>query len=336
MMSSRNKGNQIQYVNVRKRRGKKSRGTGIMATVGVIAVAALLVILVKNLGNGESDGGIPDVTYETVGISYDGHTVESQPSEWGTWGESDTPGTEITSERPRPSDTSGTSGTSGTSASSSTQGTSRTPSTSSTVNSSYAYAYAGFDPVPANLDIPEWNLLLMNRDYILPEDYSPALSECVPGTGVKMDARVSPYYKQMYDAAKADGITLTPLSGHRRISTQKTNFENKIQQYQNQGYSKAEATQLAAKIILPPGSSEHNAGLAMDICSLETSFENTREFKWLTEHAADYGFILRYPKNKTDVTRITYEPWHWRYVGVSHAKNIKARGVCLEEYLGVS
>lgn len=198
----------------------------------------------------------------------------------------------------------------------------------------YAYAYAGFTPKQANMNT-QWNLLLVNRNYILPQDYSPDLSEAVKGSGVRMDSRVSPHYQEMYDAAKKDGITLTPLSGHRRISTQKTNFENKIQKYVNQGYDRAEATRMAAKIILPPGTSEHNAGLAMDIISLDVEFEETKAFAWLQEHAQDYGFILRYPKSKESITEITYEPWHWRYVGVPAAKAIKQSGQTLEEYLGV-
>ena len=102
------------------------------------------------------------------------------------------------------------------------------------------------------------------------------------------------------------------------------------------GYSRVEATQMAATRILPPGTSEHNAGLAMDICVASTSanFEQTDEFAWLMENAADYGFILRYPEDKQDITKITYEPWHWRYVGVENAKAMKASGECLEEYLG--
>lgn len=199
----------------------------------------------------------------------------------------------------------------------------------------YAYAYAGFTPKQADLNAREWNLMLVNRNYILPQDYSPDLSEAVKGSGVRMDSRVSPHYQAMYDAAKKDGITLTPLSGHRRISTQKTNFENKIQKYVNQGYDRAEATRMAAKIILPPGTSEHNAGVAMDIISLDVDFEETKAFAWLQAHAQDYGFILRYPKNKESITEITYEPWHWRYVGVQHAKAIKQSGQTLEEYLGV-
>ena len=197
----------------------------------------------------------------------------------------------------------------------------------------YEYAYAGFSPVLANMDISEWNLLLVNRDFILPDDYKPNLSEAVKGSGVNLDKKVAPHYQMMYDAAKADGITLVPLSGYRRISRQKTNFENKIQSYIDKGYGRAEATQLAAQIILPPGTSEHNAGLAMDICSLDVSFENTKEFEWLCENAESFGFILRYPKDKIDITRITYEPWHWRYVGVGHARVMNEKGLCLEEYL---
>ena len=131
-----------------------------------------------------------------------------------------------------------------------------------------------------------------------------------------------------------EGIILTPVSGYRTYDRQKINFENRIAVYQNQGYSKAKATDLAAQVILPPGTSEHNAGLAMDIVSLETSFENTAAFRWLCENAADYGFIMRYPKDKTDITKITYEPWHWRFVGIEMAKDIKSSGKTLEEYLG--
>ncbi len=205
----------------------------------------------------------------------------------------------------------------------------------STTTKEYEYAYAGFNPGLADMDVAEWNLILVNRDYILPDGYVPKMSEAVKGSGVNLDERVAPHYQQMYDAAKADGITLVPLSGYRRVSRQKTNFENKIQSYIEQGYGRAEATQLAAQIILPPGTSEHNAGLAMDICSLDVSFENTEEFKWLCENAEDFGFILRYPKDKMEVTKITYEPWHWRYVGVGHARIMNEKGICLEEYLAM-
>lgn len=209
-----------------------------------------------------------------------------------------------------------------------------TEMTTENEGTTYKYAYAGMNPEIADTSVP-FNRLLVNRDYILPDNFPvnlTSLSEI--GSSEKLDTRVVPHYIKMYNAAKADGITLTPVSGYRTIERQRTNYEKRIARYQSQGYSKAESADLAAQVILPPGTSEHNAGLAMDIISLETSFENTAAFRWLTQHAADYGFIMRYPKDKTDITKITYEPWHWRYVGVDIAKEIKASGKTLEEYLG--
>ncbi len=201
----------------------------------------------------------------------------------------------------------------------------------------YEYAYAGFTPAYANMDVADWRMILVNRDFILPDGYMPELENAVEGgySEQKLDYRVAPYYNAMYQAALDDGVELVPISGYRSVERQTRNFENKIQKYIDDGYGEIEATQMAATIILPPGTSEHNAGLAMDICSLYESFENTEEFEWLSENAADYGFILRYPKDKQDITKIIYEPWHWRYVGVEAAKEMKASGECLEEYLGV-
>lgn len=207
--------------------------------------------------------------------------------------------------------------------------------------SEYAYAYAGFSPKLAEINEDKWYLLLVNRDYILPDDYTVKTAKTVIDVygGYDrgyLDYRVVPHYIEMYNAALEDGLKLSPLSGYRSVARQKNNFENLIRDYMNKGYSKAQATVLASEIILPPSTSEHNAGLAMDILSLEVSFENSDEFAWLQEHAADYGFILRYPKDKQDITKITYEPWHWRYVGVKAAKEMKASGECLEEYLGLA
>lgn len=204
--------------------------------------------------------------------------------------------------------------------------------------SNYKYAYAGFNPTVAVVNSEKWNLLLVNQDYILPSDFT-VKTETVKGGSCSLDYRVVPYYNDMVTAAAADGINLIPVSGFRSVEKQQANFERKINYYTTLGYSKAEATRLAAKIVLMPGSSEHNAGLAMDFgtdgnTSLEESFAQTNAFKWLSEHAADYGFILRYEKQTQSITKVTYEPWHWRYVGVDVAKEIKASGVTLEEYLG--
>ena len=206
-------------------------------------------------------------------------------------------------------------------------------STSAVKNSTYAYAYAGFNPAPANMNAP-YTELLLNKKHILPDGYVPKLAEAVKGSGVMLDYRVAPHYQKMYDAAKKDGITLTPVSGYRSFQRQKNNFENSIARYQKQGYSKKDATIKASETRLLPGTSEHNAGLAMDICSLSTSFDTTKEYKWLQAHAHEYGFILRSPKDKINIPQITYEPWHYRYVGTEIAKKMKASGQVLEEYLG--
>ena len=207
-----------------------------------------------------------------------------------------------------------------------------------TMGSEYEYAYAGFNPSVAVVDTEKWNLLLVNQDYILPEDYT-VQTASVKG-GQSLDYRVAPHYNKMIAAAEADGIDLIPVSGYRSLSRQKNNFHRKIDYYSSLGYSNAEATRLAAKIVLMPGTSEHNAGLAMDFgtngnTTLDENFAKTEAFKWLSENAADYGFILRYEEDTQHITKITYEPWHWRYVGVEAAKEIKAQGVTLEEYLGM-
>ncbi len=206
--------------------------------------------------------------------------------------------------------------------------------------SEYAYAYAGFNPKLATMKDGKWYLLLVNRDYILPDDFEVKTAKTVVDIygGYDrgyLDYRVAPHYIEMYNAALEDGLKLSPLSGYRSVQRQKNNFENLIADYVNKGYSKAQATVMASEIILPPSTSEHNAGLAMDILSLEVSFENSDEFAWLQENAADYGFILRYPKDKQHITKITYEPWHWRYVGVETAKAMKQSGECLEEYFDI-
>ncbi len=220
-------------------------------------------------------------------------------------------------------------------------GESTTKNSFGTEIENYAYAYAGFSPKVTEIKEDKWYLTLVNRDYILPDGYTVKTAKTVVDIyggydyGL-LDYRVAPHYIEMYNAALEDGLTLSPLSGYRTIAHQKRNFESRISLYMNQGYSKKEATVMASEIILPPQTSEHNAGLCVDILSIYESFENTKEYEWLCEHAADYGFVLRYPKDKQDITKITFEPWHWRYVGVEDAKKMKASNQCLEEYLGVA
>ncbi len=180
-----------------------------------------------------------------------------------------------------------------------------------------------------------WYKTLVNSYYRIPDDYKPDLVY-VCGTGERLDSKVAVHYEKMFNAAAKEGIYLTPCSGYRSYATQEKNYNNKVNYYKNQGYSEQDAKVKAATIIMPPGSSEHNLGYAMDIVCVDEWFEDTEQFRWLTENAADYGFIMRYPKDKQDITRVIYEPWHWRYVGVELAKELKASGQVLEEYFGVA
>ncbi len=192
-----------------------------------------------------------------------------------------------------------------------------------------------FDPTIITIDEDNWNLTLVNRGYRIIDSYKPDLVY-VCGSSEQLDKKIAEHYEAMYNAAKEDGVTLTPCSGYRSYDLQKRNYNNKVAYYESLGYTKEEALEKAATIIMTPGSSEHNLGYAMDIVCVDEWFEDTDEFTWLMENAQDYGFILRYPKEKQDITNVIYEPWHWRYVGVEHAKKMKATGQVLEEYLGVA
>jgi D-alanyl-D-alanine carboxypeptidase len=133
-------------------------------------------------------------------------------------------------------------------------------------------------------------------------------------------------------------FNLQPVSCYRSVALQKSLYERQVKRQLQQGMSQERAEEVAATIVKRPGQSEHNTGLAADLggsgnYSLEQSFEKTAAFKWLYENCADYGFILRFPKNKENITGVIYEPWHYRYVGKEVAKEIMSQGLCLEEYL---
>ncbi len=175
---------------------------------------------------------------------------------------------------------------------------------------------------------------LFNATHLIPDDYEMNLVDV--GNGHTMDAPAAAAFLAMKEAAAADGVTLLPISGYRSHEHQLTNYNNSIQNYMSQGYSEEEATRLTRRYYAIPGTSEHEAGLAMDIGSLEETFENTPAFDWLQEHAVEYGFILRYRDGQEEVTGVAYEPWHYRYVGVNHAQKIAELGVqSLEEYVGL-
>ena len=192
------------------------------------------------------------------------------------------------------------------------------------------------NPVTVSPDGEHWELTLVNLQYRLPEDYKPTLKAAVEGSSVQLDERVASFYAEMYAAAKADGCTLTPYSGYRTYARQQENFDRKVAYYVSQGLGETEAIAKTQTRILPAGASEHNMGFAMDIVSASADFVSTKEFSWLLEHAHEYGFILRYPENKTDITSVMYEPWHWRFVGKEADAEMQKSGQCLEEYLGIA
>ena len=128
-------------------------------------------------------------------------------------------------------------------------------------------------------------------------------------------------FLELQKAAAAENVTVWMQSGYRSVSYQTNLYEKKTNYYKQQGYDDAKAKEMAAAIVNPPGYSEHNCGLAADL--------NSPEHTGLDE----YGFILRYPKGAEEKTEITYEPWHWRYVGVENAAKINASGLCFEDYI---
>ncbi len=183
----------------------------------------------------------------------------------------------------------------------------------------------------------EWQLILASALNPLPAGYAPPELETV-APGYQVDSRMAPALKKMIAEAKTEGISLMVCSAYRSEERQKELYENKIAEHKATGKSDEEATAVAASIVLPPGTSEHQTGLAADIVTpenqnLDDSFAQTPAAKWMAEHSWKYGFILRYPQDKQEITNIIYEPWHFRYVGEEHAKAIYEGGYCLEEYL---
>lgn len=183
-------------------------------------------------------------------------------------------------------------------------------------------------------------MVLVNHTSKMPDDYTFDTKECGSATAVNktLQTAACDAFLSMQKAAAADGVTVWMQSGYRSVKYQTSLYERKTKYYLDKGYDNATAREKAAAVVNPPGYSEHNCGLAADLNSpehtgLDEGFEKTAAFRWLCEHAGDYGFILRYPKDAEDKTEIIYEPWHWRYVGVENAAKINASGLCFEDYI---
>lgn len=189
---------------------------------------------------------------------------------------------------------------------------------------------------PAASEDAAWELLVVSGANPLPEGFEiPELTELKGGHAV--DSRMYPALQQMMDDCRAAGLEPWICSSYRTREKQEELFQNKVESLLTLGYSEEAAQEEAARWVARPGTSEHETGLAVDIVDksyqiLDRKQEQTPVQQWLMENCARYGFILRYPTDKSELTGIGYEPWHYRYVGPEAAAAIMEQGICLEEY----
>ena len=195
---------------------------------------------------------------------------------------------------------------------------------------------AGTTDAKTTFDRNDWKLLLVNKQHTIPEDYEFTLGT-IKGS-MRCDERIIEPLTQMFAAAKKDGVNLIVCSPYRDMARQEYLFARKVKKFQDMGMSYMDAYKKASITVTLPGASEHQIGLAMDIISdtyssLDIGFAETEAGKWLAEHSWEYGFILRYPLGKEEITGIQFEPWHFRYVGVDAAEVITKQNITLEEFV---
>lgn len=176
----------------------------------------------------------------------------------------------------------------------------------------------------------DWRLVVVNKYNEIPDNYNPNLCEFYDKT---IDSRIKNDLEALISDAKKDNIDIWISSGYRSFDEQTSLFDAEVLSNITSGYDNVQALSLAERLVARPRKSEHHTGLAIDINGVQDSFKDTDAFKWMCSHCYDYGFILRYPEEKSNITGINFEPWHFRYVGVYHAKAIKNLDMCLEEYV---
>lgn len=174
-------------------------------------------------------------------------------------------------------------------------------------------------------------LILVNRKHKISDDFDGELTllDC----GKYVDSRIYPQLQKMFDDMRGDGIYPVVNEGYRTKEEQEQMMEEKVNAYICDGYSEKRARKLAEEYVAPIGTSEHEMGIAVDIIADKSKSDNEEVYSWLAKNAQKYGFIQRYPQNKTEITGFEFEPWHYRYVGLDAAEEIYERGICLEEYL---
>jgi D-alanyl-D-alanine carboxypeptidase len=177
----------------------------------------------------------------------------------------------------------------------------------------------------------DWALVLVNRTHPVPSGYQVELLEL--DNGERVDARIYPALQAMFDAARADGVYPVVTSGYRTAAQQQELFDRKAAEFVDQGLSPGEAEDAALTWVAAPGTSEHQLGLSVDVNADGVYSDGDQVYDWLDAHAPDYGFIRRYPPDKTAITGVSNEPWHYRYVGPAAAAEMRDQGLSLEEYV---
>lgn len=310
-------------------KNKKINLTAVLSVICIVAAVLFIVIAVQITKDNEAPT-LPEISpSESINNSLSESKSETQ------------------SEKP----TESTSISAGGNSQTQTDGTSN--SSSAQTKSFYSNVkYRSPKAKPADIFKHGRNLMLLNNDWELPEDFKWDLVYWSNGKSVDalslnykqydqvfaVDRAAYQPLKDMFAAAEKAGVPLQMVSPYRSIQKQDRLFTESVNYYMKQGYPESEAIKKANVSRTFTGTSEHNTGFGFDILekgnwTLTEGFDKTPQFKWLLENAENYGFILRYQKDKTDITGIMYEPWHFRYVGTQHAKEINSKNMCLEEYI---
>lgn len=179
----------------------------------------------------------------------------------------------------------------------------------------------------------DWRLLLVNRDHPLEEEIDMERTQL--RYGQEVDSRIYPELQEMFDEMRRAGLEPRVVQGYRSREEQKERLDDKIREYMGYGKSREEAKKLALQWVAEPGTSEHETGMCVDISSDSGDNESANAvWEWMDENCSRFGFIKRYPSEKSSITGIKGEPWHYRYVGTEAAAEITGQGITLEEYLG--
>lgn len=176
-----------------------------------------------------------------------------------------------------------------------------------------------------------WNLILVNKDHYIPEDYEIELTEL--DNGKQVDKKIYEPLQKMFASAEEDGIYMVVVEAYRKEEEQQELMDEKVEEYTQKWVPEVLAKVFAEKWVAKPGTSEHQLGIAVDINPDYSRSNRNEVYTWLAENSYQYGFIYRYPEDKIHITGIQNEPWHYRYVGVKAATEMYEQDICLEEYL---